>query len=58
MVPYELSEWTLSECLAALGYTTRPGPFGCRHIVRRDEVVFTGNCSETTAWLRATGQVI
>jgi hypothetical protein len=49
---------TLSEVLAALGYTTAPAGHYRKHVIDADGVtVYTGRAHQVWAWLRDTEQI-
>lgn len=52
-----MTEPTLNDVLSCLSYTTLPGPFHSKEILRDGVPVFCGRAREVWAWLRKTGQL-
>lgn len=49
---------SLSLVLDKLGFTTWPGKFGCKSILRNGVVVFVGTAGEVWSWLRAADLIV
>lgn len=56
--PIDSADRSLSDVLAALGYTHEPGEFGRRTILRGGWPVFHGIADSVWCWLRETGQIL
>lgn len=57
MIPWNLSDWSTSDALAAVDLSHVPATNGRRAVLRGEDVEIVGTVTAVNEWLVASGQV-